>query len=91
VPDDDNLPVVYVRVMVNVDSLRKGFEGEVELTPRIQKLITAGYLQILGHVWNPPEPGPIAPAVTAPATLASPTRTRVLGKGAGDGTGADPA
>jgi hypothetical protein len=67
--------VVYVRVVVNVDSLRKGFEGEVELTPRIQKLVTAGYLQILGHVWtHRNRDGPVAPE---PVTLASPTRTRV--------------
>ena len=94
-PDDDGLPVVYVRVVVNVDSLRKGFEGEVELTPRIQKLVTAGYLQILGHVWTPPEPEPVAPVVPAPVEpvrLASPTRTRVPAKkAAGDGASADSA
>ena len=90
-PDDDGLPVVYVRVVVNVDSLRKGFEGEVELTPRIQRLVTAGYLQILGHVWVPPEPAPTAPVAPEPATLASPTRTRVSKKAAGDGTSADTA
>ena len=57
--DEGDLPVVYVRVVVNVDSLRRGYEGEVELTPRIQQLVKAGYLQILGHVWVPPEPAPV--------------------------------
>lgn len=76
-PDDEGLPVVYVRVCVNVDSLRIGYEGEVELTPRIQKLVSAGYLQILGHVWVPPEPQPEPqPVVPVPVTLASPTRIR---------------
>lgn len=88
-PGDDDLPVVYVRVGVNVDSLRRGFEGEVELTPRIQQLISAGYLQILGHVWVPPEPEVVTP--TAPVTLASPTRTRISTEAVGDGAGADPA
>lgn len=82
---DEGLPVVYVRVRVNVDSLRIGYEGEVELTPRIQKLVSAGYLQILGHVWVPPEPEPVIPAVTTPVTVASPTRTRVPRKAAGSG------
>ena len=87
-PDDESLPVVYVRVVVNVDSLRKGFEGEVELTPRIQRLISSGYLQILGHVWEPPGPATPAPVVT----LASPTRTRVHAEVVADGaTGGDPA
>ena len=83
---DEGLPVVYVRVCVNVDSLRIGYEGEVELTPRIQKLVSAGYIQILGHAWVPPEPAPVAPAAAAPATVASPTRTRIQRKAAtGDG------
>jgi hypothetical protein len=81
--------MVYVRVCVNVDSLRIGYEGDVELTPRIQKLVSAGYLQILGHVWVPPEP---EPPTMAPATVASPTRTRAPRKVADNGAaGADPA
>lgn len=88
---DEGLPVVYVRVCVNVDSLRRGYEGEVELTPRIQKLVGAGYLQILGHVWVPPEPEPVIPAAVVPVTLASPTRVRAP-KAVDDGAaGADPA
>lgn len=89
-PDDEGLPVVYVRVCVNVDNLRIGYEGDVELTPRIQKLVNAGYIQILGHVWVPPEPEPVAAAPVEPVALASPTRTRVR-KAARDGAGADPA
>ncbi len=89
---DEGLPVVYVRVAVNVNSLRRGEEGEVELTPTIQQLINAGYLQIIGHVWVPPGPEPVAPVEVMPVTLASPTRTRVPKKAASDGgTGADPA
>ena len=81
--DEGDLPVVYVRVVVNVDSLRRGYEGEVELTPRIQQLVKAGYLQILGHVWGPPEPAPVVEV--APVVLASPTRTRAPRRAAGDG------
>lgn len=89
-PGDEVLPVVHVRVCVNVDSLRIGYEGEVELTPRIQRLIQSGYLQILGHVLAPVAPEPAPPAVTAPVPVASPTRTRVR-KAVDDGAGADPA
>lgn len=88
---NEALPVVYVRVCVNVDSLRIGYEGEVELTPRIQKLVQSGYLQILGHVWVAPELAPVAAAAAAPVTLASPTRTRAR-KVVDDGAaGTDPA
>lgn len=87
-PGDEDLPVVHVRVCVNVDSLRIGYEGEVELTPRIQRLIQSGYLQILGHVLAPPEP--VVPVVAEPVTLASPRRTRAR-RVADDGAGADPA
>ena len=84
--DESDLAVVYVRVVVNVDSLRRGYEGEVELTPRIRQLVKAGYLQILGHVWVLPEPQPPAPVVEVPAVvLASPARTRAPRKAAGDG------
>lgn len=87
---DDDHPVVLVRVTVNVDSLRRGWEGEVELTPRIQTLVRSGYLQILGHVWTPPEPAPDAPE--PPAVVANPTRIRAKRKAGGDGgTTPDPA
>jgi hypothetical protein len=87
---DEELPVVRVRVSVNVDSLRRGWEGEVELTPRIQTLVRAGYLTILGHVWSPP---PAAVDVAAPATppvaeaspVANRSRTRAPRKADGDG------
>lgn len=88
-PDDEALPVVEVRVMVNVDGLRRGEEGEVELTPRIQQLVRSGYMRILGHVLpGAPEPAP-------PATVANPARTRakrarVVDDGAADGDPAGP-
>lgn len=89
---DEVFPLVYVRVCVNVDSLRIGYEGEVELTPRIQQLVRSGYLKILGHVWVPPEPEPVAtPAAVEPVTLASPTRTRARKVSADGATGPDPA
>jgi len=59
-PDDRDLPVVRVRVARNVDNLREGYEAEVELTPRIDKLIAAGYLLLLGHVTLPAEALPVA-------------------------------
>lgn len=98
-PDsDEGLPVVYVRVCVNVDSLRIGYEGEVELTPRIQKLVSAGYLQILGHVWVAPRLEPavrtvrVVPVVDTPVAVASPTRVRAPRKAVEDGAaGADQA
>ena len=86
-PANENQPVVYVRVMVNVDGLRVGEEGEVELSPRIEKMIRSGYLQIVGHVlppaaplWLDPEP---APPVAEP--VANPGRTRALPKVESDG------
>lgn len=66
-PDDE--PMVRVRVEVNIDSLRRGWEGNVELTPRIQGLLNRGYLRLLGHV-APPTPPPVA--VVAPAPPAPP-------------------
>jgi hypothetical protein len=91
VPADESQPVVYVRVAVNVDGLRVGEEGEVELSPRIEKMIKSGYLQIIGHVlppaapqWLPPaydgipSPDPAPGFVAAP--VANPTRSRAVVK-----------
>lgn len=79
-PDDEAVPVVEVRVMVNVGALRRGDEGEVELTPEIQRLARSGYLRILGHV-------------LPPVTVANPARIRAKRvKGVEDGpAGGDPA
>lgn len=85
---DSAAPVVYVRVMVNVEGLRVGEEAEVELEPRIQRMIDSGYLKILGHVYSPPPPPPPPPV----ANLASPTRVRAMRKDAANGAeSADPA
>ena len=84
---DEELPVVRVRVTVNVDSLRRGWEGEVELTPRIQTLVRAGYLTILGHVWSPPA-APVEPPTPPPMAevpLANRSRTRAPRKVRSDG------
>lgn len=82
----DELPTVYVRAAVNVGHLRRGDEGEVELTPTIERMVRSGYLQILGHSsWPVPR--------QEPAPVANPARTRrkaVTGDGGG-GTGGDPA
>jgi hypothetical protein len=68
--------------MVNVEGLRVGEEAEVELEPRIQKMIDSGYLRILGHVYvPPPSPVPVPPV----AALASPTRVRAPRKEVADG------
>jgi hypothetical protein len=85
---DEPLPVVLVRAEVNVDRLRKGDELEVELTPRTRKMISAGYLRILGHLSPPPVAAAPAPTPAEPVRLASPRRTRVAAKapeGGGDG------
>lgn len=50
-------PLVYVRVTSNVDSMRRGWEGQMPLTERLEALSMAGYLQILGHV-HPPVAAP---------------------------------
>lgn len=85
-PADESQPVVYVRVMVNVDGLRVGEEGEVELSPRIEKMIKSGYLQIIGHVlpaadtqWLAPAPADPVPTIEA-APVANPTRSRAVAK-----------
>jgi hypothetical protein len=104
VAGDEVFPLVYVRVCVNVDSLRIGYEGEVELAPRIQKLVAAGYLQILGHVWVPelpvsptlpaqPGPGDVAVGDGIPSgPVANPVRTRAPRKAVdGGAAGTDPA
>jgi len=70
VPDTE-LPIVYVRAMVNVNHLRRGDEGEVELTPTVERLVRSGYLEILGHVLRDPQP-----PVAEPAPVANPARTR---------------
>lgn len=96
-PGDEDQPVVFVRVMVNVEGLRVGEEAEVEVNPRIQKMIDSGYLQILGHVlpaaaahrWAE---GPYDAAPPPAVPLASPTRVRAIRKEAADGAaGADPS
>lgn len=74
----DVYPTARVRVLVNVDSLRIGMEGEVELTPRIQSLLASGYLRLVGHVMRPVAP-PLAPvpeplAVADPAAPPAPTK-----------------
>lgn len=96
-PADESQPVVYVRVMVNVDGLRVGEEGEVELSPRIEKMIKSGYLQIIGHVlppaapveWLAPAydgiPSPEAAPVLAAEPVANQARTRALPKVEADG------
>jgi len=62
----DDYPVALVRVVVNVDNLRRGMEAEVELTPRINSLLASGYLQLIGHVRAPaPAPAPAVPPVAA--------------------------
>lgn len=73
-PDDQDLPVVRVRVARNVDNLRAGYEDDVELTPRIDKLIAGGYLLLLGHVTLPVATA----AASAPDPVADlpPTRRR---------------
>ncbi len=92
-PEDDE-PVVRVRVLVNVESLRKGWEGEVELSPRIQRFVDSGYLQIIGHVWEPlaePVPHPHASRLET-VTVANPARSRAPIREASDGAeSADPA
>lgn len=97
-PADESQPVVYVRVLVNVDGLRVGEEGEVELSPRIEKMIKSGYLQIIGHVWEPPAPSPFAgvpEAVTVSAEyagpVANPTRSRAPAKESDGPESAHPA
>lgn len=52
----DDYPTALVRVVVNVDNLRIGMEAEVELTPRIEGLLTSGYLRLIGHVQAPASP-----------------------------------
>jgi hypothetical protein len=90
--DDERPPVVLVRVEVNVDSMRRGDEREVELTPRTRKMISAGYLRILGHVSLPPVLAPAVPAPPPePIKLASPRRTRVAAKAQEGGDGDGPA
>lgn len=69
-PDDADLPVVRVRVARNVDNLRQGDEGDVELTPRIDKLIAGGYLLLLGHVTLEPTATPLPPEPLADDTPA---------------------
>lgn len=65
--NDRDLPVVRVRVARNVDNLRAGDEGDVELTPRIEKLIAGGYLVLLGHVTLPPGAPDVPESVADPA------------------------
>lgn len=66
----DNDPLVEIKVLVNVDSMRRGQVGQVELTPRIQGLVNRGYLQILGHVHTPEaEVFPVAPELPEPVAL----------------------
>lgn len=65
--------------MVNFEGLRRGWEGDVELAPRIEGLIRVGYLKLLGHVDVPPvvsvaPPAPVVPAIPAPAP--KPVRTK---------------
>lgn len=61
--------------MVNVDSMRRGQVGRVELTSRIQSLADRGYLKIRGHVDVPAvKVPPVAPE--APETP-TPTETPV--------------
>lgn len=57
--------------MVNVDSMRRGQIGQVELSPRIQALLDAGYLRLRGHVDAPIIKAP--PAVLEQAETAAPT------------------
>lgn len=84
----DGHPLVLVRVGVNVDNLRAGDEGEVELTPRIQGLISAGYVQILGHIPQPPLTPSVLPPEPTPHPVAAPRRKTVgkAQKGADDGS-----
>lgn len=61
------LPLVHVRVTANVDSMRRGWTGELPLTERVEALSMAGYLQILGHV----NLG-VAPVAVAPLPVVEP-------------------
>lgn len=61
--------------MVNVDSMRRGQVGRVELTPRIQSLVDRGYLKIRGHV-DVPAVEVFPEALEAPETPV-PTETPV--------------
>jgi hypothetical protein len=77
-------PLVEVEVMVNVDSMRRGQVGRVELTPRIQSLADRGYLKIRGHVATPaievfsapPEAPETHAPVEAPARRSRPSRAK---------------
>ena len=64
---------VHVRVMANVNDMRRGQEFETELTERVEGLVSAGYLQILGHVLVA---APVAPPVLPepPAAIEPPRR-----------------
>lgn len=69
--------LVDVEVMVNVDSMRRGQVGQVELSPRIQALVDRGYLKILGHAAPAPEAPPssvkLSPLATGEAESPAPT------------------
>ncbi len=67
-------PLVTVEVMVNVEGLRRGWVGQVELTPRIGLLVSRGYLRVLGHVETavvipPPPVASETPEAAAPTEL----------------------
>lgn len=88
-------PLVRVLVVVNVDSLRRGWVGEVELDGRIELLVRRGYLRVLGHVDAVPEAAPVVlavepPVYTPPVVQAprKPRKTAVRPKGADDGDSA---
>lgn len=71
-------PLVQVEVLVNVEGLRRGWVGQVELTPRIEMLADRGYLRILGHVNTAPVAPPAVLEPPAPIELppAAPKRSR---------------
>ena len=72
-------PLVEIQVMVNVDSMRRGQVGEVELSARIQSLVDRGYLRILGHVEVPfvaPEPLAQPTPPEPPARRSRPSRAK---------------
>lgn len=88
-------PLVRVLVMVNVDSLRRGWTGEVELDGRIELLVRRGYLRVLGHVDVVPEPAPAVlvaePPIDTPQVVQAPRRARKMAERPKEADGGDSA
>lgn len=88
-------PLVEVEVLVNVEGLRRGWRGQVELSPRIEMLVGRGYLRITGHADASPVALPVAPGPTPISVPESaPRRSRAKGKATTtppEGSGGDSA